>query len=437
MSTPPGTVLVVDDDPVNRLLLSARVKEQGHAVISVSSGRRALEAVAAYPVDAILLDLAMPGIDGFEVLARLKADPAHAHIPVIVISCHDELENVVRCVEMGAADHLAKPVNPVLLRARLGVALAAKRLHDQEQEYLQQVAQLTAAAAAVQRGSFDPASLAVLAARPDGLGDLARVFRQMVEEQRGREHDLQAQNRAKTALISRVSHELRSPFVAAGFSVELLRRYADHGMLGELAAQIDRLEADLAAGRRMIDGMISYAALASRQGELEKTWASPESMIREATAHLVPIAEARGVTLAFALAADMPRVEVDARRLGEAVAHLVHNGVKYNRPGGRVLVTAWVCHGELTVRVADSGCGFPPDKLDLVWEPFGQTADDERRGVEGLGLGLAIVRQVVVLHGGEVAASSQPGLGSTFGFRIPVSAIAAGRSPCEVTGVAA
>lgn len=437
MSHPPGTVLVVDDDQVNCRLLSARVKEQGHTVISVSSGRRALEAVAAYPVDAILLDLMMPGIDGFEVLARLKADPASTHIPVIVISSLDEVDSIVRCIEMGATDHLTKPVNPVLLRARLDASLAAKRLHDQEQEYLQQVALLTTAAADVQRGSFDPDSLAALAARPDELGRLADVFCRMVDSQRSRERDLQAQNCAKTALLSRVTHELRSPFVAAGFSVELLRRYAAHGMQGELAAQIDRLEGDLSAGRRMIDGMISFAALMSRRDELTKSWVNPEQLVREATAHLLSIAEARGVTIAYAFGGDLPFVEVDARRLGEAVAHLVHNGVKYNRPGGRVLVSARVAGDDLTVKVADTGRGFAAENLEQIWEPFWQAADDERRGVEGLGLGLPLVKQIVEQHGGEVGAATQPGRGSTFGFRIPVSARAPDVTAREVSSRAA
>jgi signal transduction histidine kinase len=421
VSASAGTILVVDDNYINQMLLTDLLQSQGYTVITASNGRLALEVVASRPVDAVLLDLIMPELDGFDVLARLKGDPDSAHIPVIVISALDEIESVLRCIEMGAADHLAKPVDAVFLRARLNASLAAKHLRDQEQEYLGEVARLTHAAGEVQNGTFDPASLRSVCARSDELGKLARVFNHMVEEVRARELHLEEQNRVKSAFIGRMTHELRSPFVAAGFTVELMRRYAAHGMHEQLAEQIERLVNDLADGRRLIDGMINFASLVSRQIELNCTLVNPEHVIREATAHLDTLAEARGVSLSYDLAADLPEMTLDAYYLGEAVSQLVHNALKFSPQGGRVLVTAWLSDSDyLTVKVSDNGCGIAPAQLDLIWEAFGQTADNERRGVEGLGLGLALVKQVVTLHGGEVIVMSKPDQGSTFGFRIPV-----------------
>ena len=128
-----------------------------------------------------------------KVLAHLKSDPARRDLPVIVISALDEMESVIRCIGMGAEDFLPKPFDPLLLRARLGACLEKKRLRDQEVEYLQQVAHVTAAAAAVEAGQFKADSLDIVAARPDALGQLGRVFQRMAREVYAREQSLKQQ----------------------------------------------------------------------------------------------------------------------------------------------------------------------------------------------------------------------------------------------------
>ncbi len=116
----------------NRELLSRRLSPLGYSVQMADSGQCALESVAAHPPDVILLNILMPGLDGFEVLRRLKADPATEHIPVIMLSALDDDQGIARCIETGAEDYLAKPFNPVFLRARVGACLEKKRLRDQE-----------------------------------------------------------------------------------------------------------------------------------------------------------------------------------------------------------------------------------------------------------------------------------------------------------------
>jgi adenylate cyclase len=100
-------------------------------VATATNGREALELLQANPIDLVLLDIMMPDMNGYEVLERLKADPQLRHIPVIMISAIDEVESVIRCVELGAEDYLSKPFNPTLLRARVGASLERKKLHDQ------------------------------------------------------------------------------------------------------------------------------------------------------------------------------------------------------------------------------------------------------------------------------------------------------------------
>jgi len=128
-----GSILVVDDDPANRDLLERRLHREGYIVTSADNGLQALKLLRSASFDLVLLDLIMPGLDGYQVLAKLKADPALKHLPVIMISALDQENGIARCIEMGAEDYIAKPFNPVFLRARIGASLEKTLLRDQEQ----------------------------------------------------------------------------------------------------------------------------------------------------------------------------------------------------------------------------------------------------------------------------------------------------------------
>jgi adenylate cyclase len=143
MST--GTALVVDDSSVNRLVLVRRLETLGLAVLQADNGMQALEVLGAKPgaVDVVLLDVLMPELDGYETLAAMKGDEATRHIPVLITSSVEELDSVVRCIELGASDYLTKPINPAILAARINASLVAKRLHDLERESLERQTALT------------------------------------------------------------------------------------------------------------------------------------------------------------------------------------------------------------------------------------------------------------------------------------------------------
>jgi adenylate cyclase len=133
-------LLVVDDNRVNRLLLTRSLELQGHRVASAENGRIALEMLRREPFDLLLLDMEMPEMDGFQVLEQLVGDLQLRDIPVIVTSSLEGIENVVRCIELGAEDYLTKPVNAVLLKARIGASLEKKRLRDQQKELVRRFA---------------------------------------------------------------------------------------------------------------------------------------------------------------------------------------------------------------------------------------------------------------------------------------------------------
>jgi adenylate cyclase len=136
----PGHVLVVDDSRMNRMTLVRLLSRLGHGTTEAADGRQALEVLSsAAPVDLVLLDLVMPELDGFETLATMKADPRLAAIPVIVVSGLDDLDGIVRCIEMGAVDYLPRPIKPTLLQARVEATLADKRLRDDNTRLLRTV----------------------------------------------------------------------------------------------------------------------------------------------------------------------------------------------------------------------------------------------------------------------------------------------------------
>lgn len=129
-------ILVVDDNEMNRDMLSRRLERQGYRALVAEDGAQALELLAAHDFDLVLLDIMMPRLNGYQVLEHIKGDERLRHIPVIMISAVDDLDSVVKCIEMGAEDYLFKPFNPILLKARINASLEKKRLRDREQQFL-------------------------------------------------------------------------------------------------------------------------------------------------------------------------------------------------------------------------------------------------------------------------------------------------------------
>lgn len=133
-------VLVVDDNKMNRLLLARGLEQQGHRVSFAENGRQALDMLRSASYDLVLLDVLMPEMDGYQVLEELTADTELKNVPVIMVSAVGELDSVVKCIELGAEDYLPKPINPVLLKARIGSSLEKKRLRDQQRELIRKFA---------------------------------------------------------------------------------------------------------------------------------------------------------------------------------------------------------------------------------------------------------------------------------------------------------
>ena len=246
-------ILVVDDIEDNRAVLERRLRRQGHDVVCAAGGHAALAMLERETFDLVLLDVMMPDLDGLEVLERVKSAPATRDIPVIMISALDDVASIVRGIERGAEDYLAKPFDPVLLRARVGACLEKKRLRDAELEYLREVGRVIEAATAVEAGRYESGALAQVARRGDELGRLARVFDGMANQVRAREARLREQVEALRREIGAVSDAPR----------DLAHRDPPALAAGELFANRFEIAEEIGAGGM---GMV-YRALDRELGE--------------------------------------------------------------------------------------------------------------------------------------------------------------------------
>ena len=173
MSDSDAALLVVDDIEDNRFALTRRLAGQGYLnVTTAADGRQALELLKSKPYDLVLLDIMMPNVNGYEVLAQMKANESLRHVPVIMISAVDDIDSVIRCIELGAEDYLPRPFNPTLLRARVGACLGRKRLYDQVTTRTRELAE------ALEQQTATSEVLHVISSSP---GELEPVFQAMLE----------------------------------------------------------------------------------------------------------------------------------------------------------------------------------------------------------------------------------------------------------------
>jgi signal transduction histidine kinase len=173
------------------------------------------------------------------------------------------------------------------------------------------------------------------------------------------------------------------------------------------------------AAKTMVDNLVTFAAFLGKRGELRPTQLDFGEVVHDAVAPLIPLAEGKDISLRIVVPDNLPPVYGDMERLADAMYHLVHNAVKFTDAGGQVWIRCWGTADAAHFQVKDTGAGVPVDKLSTLWEGFTQMADPLRRGVAGLGLGLALVRFIVGAHGGQVWSESKENAGSTFGFRVP------------------
>ena len=368
-----GLLLVVDDNEENRDVLARRLQKQGHWAVTAPGGQEALEALAEQPFDLVLLDIMMPEMDGYEVLSRIKNNPQTQRLPVIMISALDEMDSVVRCIEMGAADYLPKPFNPTLLRARVGASLREKRARDRELRY---------------------------------TAELAESYRKLQELERLRDD-----------LTYMIVHDLRTPLTSLLSGLQTIPLVGD---LNEIQTEMVEIAVD--GGQTllgMINDLLDVEKMEQESVPLEMTPLTAGGLIERATAQVTLLAQASGLTLAQQAPLDLPPLSGDEDKLRRTIVNLLGNAIKFTPVGGTVTAAAEIGEGVVLFSVRDTGEGIPPEAFERIFEKFGQVENRKAGRKMSTGLGLTFCKLAVEAHGGRIWVESLPGQGSAFFFTIP------------------
>jgi signal transduction histidine kinase len=379
-------VLLADDNADMRSHLR-RLLEPRFEVTAVSDGAAAFEAALTQPPDLVLTDVMMPHLDGFELLAALRADDRTRTIPVIMLSARAGEEATLEGIGAGADDYLVKPFSGRELIARVAGSLA-----------------------------------------------LARLRREAAEQLEIANRQLAAATNAKSEFLSRMSHELRTPLnVILGFG-QLLEMGTSEPDQQERVAQILKAGAHLL---ELINEVLDISAVESGRMKISIEPVLVSEVLGDTIEMIRPLADARAISLSETLpdGSDV-YVLADRQRLKQVLLNLLANAVKYNLRSGSVWVQCGaVGEGRLRIEIADSGIGIAEPDLQRLFVPFERLGGNPT-AVEGTGLGLALTKGLVELMGGEITATSTIGKGST--FSVELAAVHAHReAPPSVPGESA
>ena len=383
-------ILIVDDDPSMVQVLAKALRSLGRLRFAMH-GHDALERIASAAPDLVLLDAQMPGLSGFDVLDAIKANPALADLPVIMVTSHAEADFEQAGLERGAADFIAKPIHPPVVQARVRTQLRLKQANDQ-------LKQMSAA---------DRQNLAVaMEELRDSHGRLQRTA-----------DELRQANDSLVQFVRIASHDLREPLNTIAQFVGLIDE--DHGaQLPAEARQYMRLV--LRASSRMrtlLDDVVRYARL--QAGETEAPQAVPLDRV---VAELLDALAARiAETQAVVQVGPLPVVQGHASLLSLLFQNLLTNALKFvpRSRAPQVAVSACLLDGQVRISVCDNGIGIAPEHVGRLFQPFQRL--NLKSEYEGTGLGLAVARQVVEAHGGSIGVRAHAREGVCFEVLLPLA----------------
>ena len=372
-------ILIVDDIPANVQLLSMMLIENGYKVRKIIDPKRALTAINLQKPDLILLDIKMPGMNGYEVCRQLKASEITCDIPVIFISALDDIFDKVKGFEAGGADYIIKPFEPVEVLARVSAQLKMQGLQQQLRS-----------------------ANAQLGAQNVQLGQ------EIQERQRAQANLL--------LLLHAVSHDLRSPI--SGMSLLLQSRLND--TTSSIAIERPAVEVMVQSCSRqlkLIESLTATQQFDVQSASLVMKPLSLYKLVKNILIERAPIFNQHRVKVKQFFAADLPLVNADAQQLWRVFGNLIDNAVKYNQPG--FILTVEVKQDGKMVRctLADNGAGIPPQQCARLFEPY--TRGVGVKSGQGMGLGLHICRQIVSAHGGQIGVESELGKGARFWLTLP------------------
>jgi signal transduction histidine kinase len=427
-------ILLVDDQPSRLLSYEAILEELNQNLVKVTSGVEALERLMRDDFAVILLDVSMPGMDGFETASLIHQHPRFEKTPIIFVTAlHVTDMDRMTGYALGAVDYVYVPVVPEILRSKVSVLV---ELHQKRRELQRANLELAAANSTLQAEKTRE-----LEALNQTLAlanvELARANQTLQQEMAARarlEEALRETDRRKDEFLAILAHELRNPLAPITNALQLMRfrRFDDQELIwcrDVIGRQIEYLT-------RLVEDLLDVSRITQGKIKLQREPVELSSVVTRAIETMRPLIEARRHVLTVELPNQSVRIDGDATRLAQVVGNLLNNAIKYTEDMGRISVVAGLEQdpdgtAQAFVRVRDSGVGIPDGMLPRVFDLFTQVERTLDRAQGGLGIGLALVQRLVEMHGGTVEAFSEgEGKGSEFAVRLPVLA-ASPREPTE------
>lgn len=365
-------VLVIDDEPTQRMLSREALEQRGYRVEEADSGEAGLELAREFKPDLILLDVMMPGMDGFEVCRRIRIDPDLHRTPVVIVTALEDLDSIEIGFKAGATDFIAKPIVWPLLGYRLQFALRATRM---ETDLI------------VSRDEAERAS------------------------------------KAKSVILANMGHELRTPLNAIiGFS-EYLRDQARNEAGNEQTTEF--LEDICFSGKRLlstINNILEMANLEAGRIELDRNTIDLSNLLAGVMEKFQPAAAEKGISLDAPGLQDELLVFGDYDVLRRAIGHIVSNAVKFTADGRVEIGALRRPSGEVEISITDCGVGMTETEVMSIMEPFRQADNSLSREQEGSGLGVPLATALLRLHDGDLEIRSEPDIGTTVSIVLPAEA---------------
>ena len=426
-------ILLVDDQPARLLTYQSILSELGQNLVLAHSGREALDKLLHDEFAVVLLDVSMPDMDGFETAELIHAHPRFEKTPVIFITgIHVSELDRLRGYKAGAVDYVSIPVVPEILRSKVTVLV---ELYCKRHE-LRQLNRILASA----NKRLAEANLALQTEKTRELESLNATLQRAnaelertnhrlqneVAERARAERALQEADRNKDEFLAMLAHELRNPLAPIHNALQLMRMKPSEPRLQWSQEVIQR---QLAYLTRLVDDLLDVSRITRGKITLAREPLDIATLINRAVETIEPLVQQREHRLTLQIPADPLRVDGDPTRLTQALGNVLGNAAKYTDQGGRIDLVCARQGTDVEIRIRDSGIGIPAELLPRIFDLFTQLDRRSDHSSSGLGIGLALVRRLVEMHGGSITALSDgAGTGSEFVIRLPLLADGAVRA---------
>ena len=397
----PISILIVDDEPRNLTALETVLDDPVYRLVRAESADEALLALVAEEFALLILDIRMPGMNGFELAQMIKNRKKTARVPIIFLTAYyNEDQHVLEGYGSGAVDYLHKPVNPAILRSKVAVFA---ELHHKSREI----------------GLANQALLAEVSERQRAVEQLRELNETLEQRVAERTEALMDADRRKDEFLATLAHELRNPLAPIRNGLQVMR--LARGNTEAIEQSHSMMERQLEQMVRLVDDLTDVSRISRGKLELKTERVHLAEVVNSAVETSRPLIDELGHELTVTLPEQPIVIDADMTRLAQAVSNLLNNAAKYSEQGGHIWLTVERQGSNVVVSVRDTGIGIAADQLPRIFDMFSQVDRSLERSQSGLGIGLTLVRQLVELHGGRVEARSEgPGEGSEFVVRLPV-----------------